>query len=302
MYKVFLSSTSKDLEPHRQAIRNAIAGQKGFACVAMEDFGARTTTPRQTCADELAQCQVFVGLVGHLYGSSPPGETTSFTELEYEAAARLPRLMFVATDDFPLKASLIESEDRLARQQAFRDRVSTECTVAHFDHPDPLATRIATALANWQIDTITAELVTAKAELRQALQEKERGAVRDAVADLAGRAGQAEPPPGVEQALALLSTGSSAEAEAIFARVIEQKSTEGQRRPEGGRRGRPPPGRPRHPRRHRPRRSRPTPPPPASTRTTPGPGSSSAASTSRPAAWPRPSRRSERPCRGRAGR
>ncbi len=41
MYKVFLSSTSRDLEAYREAVHRAIDGLPGFSLVKMEDFGAR---------------------------------------------------------------------------------------------------------------------------------------------------------------------------------------------------------------------------------------------------------------------
>ena len=74
--------------------------------------------------------------MGHYYGSCPPGETISFTELEYRTAtaAGLPRLMFVAPDDFPIPASLRESDASFERQQAFRQEVMTERVVAVVRH------------------------------------------------------------------------------------------------------------------------------------------------------------------------
>jgi len=38
---VFLSSTARDLHPHRQAVYPAIEALDGYHCVRMEDFGAR---------------------------------------------------------------------------------------------------------------------------------------------------------------------------------------------------------------------------------------------------------------------
>jgi hypothetical protein len=48
-YKVFLSSTSRDLEPYREAVHRVIDGLPGFQLVKMEDFGARDAT-RRICA------------------------------------------------------------------------------------------------------------------------------------------------------------------------------------------------------------------------------------------------------------
>jgi hypothetical protein len=100
-----------------------------------------------------------VGIVGHLYGSSPPGSAESFTEREYNAAfeACRPRLIFVAPDDFPLLASLREDDPKSLKQQAFRKRVSIERVREHFHSPDDLALAVVTALRNWERESTPAQ-------------------------------------------------------------------------------------------------------------------------------------------------
>src|SRR5689334_4113385 len=95
---VFLSSTAKDLQPYRDAVAEAIGKLKGFHCVRMEDFGARDGAPLAVCRGQVAESEVFVGLVGHLNGSFPEGSDLSYTQIEYEEAKRRrkPWLMFVA--------------------------------------------------------------------------------------------------------------------------------------------------------------------------------------------------------------
>ncbi len=61
MYKVFLSSTSRDLEAYREAVHRAIDGLPGFALVKMEDFGARAASAREVCAGRVRECELFVG-------------------------------------------------------------------------------------------------------------------------------------------------------------------------------------------------------------------------------------------------
>ena len=100
-------------------MHRAIDGLPGFQLVKMEDFGARDANAKDLCARLVRECDLLVGLMGHYYGSCPPGETISFTELEYRTAtaAGLPRLMFVAPDDFPIPARLRESDASFERQQ-----------------------------------------------------------------------------------------------------------------------------------------------------------------------------------------
>ncbi len=151
MYKVFLSSTSRDLEVYREAVHRAIDGLPGLQLVKMEDFGARNAKAKDLCERLVRECDLLVGLMGHYYGSCPPGDTTSFTELEYRTAkaAGLCRLMFVAPDDFPIPARLRESDASFEQQQRFRQEVMADRVVASFDEPEQLASAITRGLFVW---------------------------------------------------------------------------------------------------------------------------------------------------------
>ena len=118
----------------------------------MEDFGSRDSNPDEFCRRQAAACDVFVGVVGHLYGSSPSGFDESFTEREYNAASKAgrPLLMFVASDDSSLPASCQESDEKRLKQQAFRSRVSAERIRHSFRSPDDLASAVVIALRNWE--------------------------------------------------------------------------------------------------------------------------------------------------------
>lgn len=149
---VFLSSTGKDLAEYRQAVADAINGLDGYKCVRMEDFGARNWKADDFCRAKVAECDVFVGIVGHFYGSCPSRSEQSYTEREYNAAvaAQKPCLMFIAPEDFPIPANLIEPARKRRRQRAFRERVSREFTCDTFTSPKDLAWRVGRAIHNWE--------------------------------------------------------------------------------------------------------------------------------------------------------
>ncbi len=150
---VFLSSTGADLTGHRRAVHDAIERLDGWHCVWMEDFGARTETAASFDPRKVAECDLFVGLIGHRHGHAPPpGDGPSYTEQEYAAAVTggKPRLMFVASDDFAIAARLIEPDNTRGRQQAFRARVMAEQTVVFFDEAATLAGRVVQAIRNWE--------------------------------------------------------------------------------------------------------------------------------------------------------
>src|SRR5689334_20506891 len=100
--KVFLSSTAKDLREHREGVYKGLRRLEGFQCVRMEDWGADERPPRALCEQRVRETGLFVGILGHCYGSRPPDDPRSYTEIEYDTArgAGLPCLMFVAPDDF----------------------------------------------------------------------------------------------------------------------------------------------------------------------------------------------------------
>jgi formylglycine-generating enzyme required for sulfatase activity len=148
--KVFLSSTARDLGEHREAVYRAISGLDGFQCIRMEDFGARDREADPFCRERVKECGIFLGLAGHLYGSSPTGSQTSFTEGEHEAAveAGINRLLFLASDDLRPAPSLREPDKKWRKLQRFRDRLKKERIVAFFDTPDALATEVVKGLRN----------------------------------------------------------------------------------------------------------------------------------------------------------
>ena len=149
---VFLSSTAKDLAEYREAAYKAIEGLDGYHCVRMEDFGARDDESDEFCRTKVTECDLLVGIVGHLYGSCPDGSDQSYTEREYEVAvgAGMSRLMFVATDAVPLTPSLRESDKIYEKQQAFRKRVDEERIRDTFDSPQELGGNIRQAIHNWE--------------------------------------------------------------------------------------------------------------------------------------------------------
>jgi formylglycine-generating enzyme required for sulfatase activity len=117
----------------------------------MEDFSSRDASSLDFCLAQVAACDIFVGLIGPLFGSSPPGRKASFTQLEYEAAhkAARPRLLFLTADDFPLPYNLHDGDDARRRQQRFRKRVGRERLATFFGHEKgDLASRVVEALIN----------------------------------------------------------------------------------------------------------------------------------------------------------
>src|SRR6187401_2504557 len=95
--RVFVSSTLKELEPEREAVRAAIE-QLRLAPVMFE-MGARPHPPRDLYRAYLAQSDIFIGIYWQRYGWVAPEETVSGLEDEYLLAGQMPKLIYVKRAD-----------------------------------------------------------------------------------------------------------------------------------------------------------------------------------------------------------
>jgi hypothetical protein len=114
-YKAFISSTFRDLAPHRQQAMLGIL-RAGHMPVALENFTPESASKRKVISEALSSCQFYVIILGHRYGSIPedqqrlPAELKgkSYTEIELDlaVAANLPILAFFMETDEVNKARL----------------------------------------------------------------------------------------------------------------------------------------------------------------------------------------------------
>jgi tetratricopeptide (TPR) repeat protein len=145
--KVFLSSTGRDLKTYREAAFDAIQGM-GHHCVRMEDFHGEAVKIEDRDDRDIVECDVFVIMIGQLHGTCAEDTDKSYTELEYDAAQRLNKrcFLFLTPEDFPLPATLRESDAKFALQQAFRQRAVKGVIRNTFNSPEDLKAQIAMAL------------------------------------------------------------------------------------------------------------------------------------------------------------
>lgn len=82
---IFISSTFRDLIPHRNQIWKVLT-DFDVNIKGMEEFGARKSAPLQTCIDEIESSDIYIGVISMCYGSIDELTQKSFTQLEYEKA------------------------------------------------------------------------------------------------------------------------------------------------------------------------------------------------------------------------
>lgn len=123
---------------------------RNFKCIRMEDFTAVDKTPIEHCRYEVKNSDIFIGIIGHNYGSIPDGYSKSFTEIEWDEAVKnkIPKLMFLAPSDFKTPMSIRESDEKYEKQKKFRNTISKFRVRVSFDDPKDLATEVLLALHN----------------------------------------------------------------------------------------------------------------------------------------------------------
>lgn len=146
--RVFISSTSKDLQAERQAVE-AITKRMSIPFVAMEYFGSDHRAPIDVCLQSVHQCSIYIGIIGLRYGSLAPESTLSFTECEYHEATRagLPRLIYLKSKEARVPFDTFDSDpDNRKRLDMFREFLEVNHVVSYFTDDMELASMVAADL------------------------------------------------------------------------------------------------------------------------------------------------------------
>ena len=91
--KVFLSSTFLDLIEHRKEAAGALS-RLGHHVIGMETFNARTEDPTKASLKEVEECELFVGIYAHRYGSLIGDAKISVSEQEFDHAVEKGKEIF----------------------------------------------------------------------------------------------------------------------------------------------------------------------------------------------------------------
>jgi len=84
--KIFLSSTSRDLSQTRAKISQWLSGIFGVELIVMETFGSDDAPPDINSVRRVRECDLFVGIYAHRYGTVDKATGESITELELDEA------------------------------------------------------------------------------------------------------------------------------------------------------------------------------------------------------------------------
>ncbi|HEX2293935.1 MAG TPA: tetratricopeptide repeat protein [Actinomycetota bacterium] len=134
--RVFVSSTLKELEAERRAVREAVESLR--LTPVMFELGARPHPPRDLYRSYLAQSHVFLGIYWERYGWIAPGEEISGLEDEYRLSGRMPKLIYIK-----------EPADREQRLRELLDAIRSDDDVSYkgFSTPEELRALVQDDLA-----------------------------------------------------------------------------------------------------------------------------------------------------------
>lgn len=168
-YTVFISSTKKDLEEYRAAVKACLL-RDGLVPIEMDDFMAQSDTGLNVSKKELAKADLFVGIYAWRYGHVPTGSERSITEEEFHEARRLGKdcLCFEVEETHPWPPGLREEGLAAERLRAFKEHVRSQLTVKRFTTPDTLEDAVQASIIRWLFERLGARL----RPLREAVEKR----------------------------------------------------------------------------------------------------------------------------------
>lgn len=141
---IFLSSTREELIRYRNSTRDVVLGF-GAVFRGMEHFGASYHPPLETCLNTLEKADLVIVILGTWYGSCPPGQSKSFTELEIEHALfkKIPMLVYIMGKDVLVDQRWFAPDDARAKLTKLKLKLTENNTVGWFNSPEDLGRQIA---------------------------------------------------------------------------------------------------------------------------------------------------------------
>ena len=151
MLRVFISSTVRDLEAHREAVIDKVE-QMGATVVALEQFGARDARPKAECLRIIREeTDVLVGIYAHRYGFIPKGDEKSITQQEYEQAlvAKKPTFAYIVKTEYDWPADQVEGGVGGEKLSTFLTQLKEDRIVERFTTADKLAGSVVADLGRY---------------------------------------------------------------------------------------------------------------------------------------------------------
>jgi Domain of unknown function (DUF4062) len=130
VYRVFIASAKGVLVEYRRAVVE-VCQRIGLTAVHMDQFYPDELPPIDVCRRYVETTDAVVLIIAHRYGSRPPGQSLSFTELEYDHALSIGRPVYpwVADEEYWATAHPDDQYDDEAATRRFIGRLNERHTV-----------------------------------------------------------------------------------------------------------------------------------------------------------------------------
>src|SRR5215471_16254977 len=134
--RIYISSTFSDLKDYREAVIQSL-WQLDHNVAAMEKYTAADQRPLDKCLEDVAACDVYIGIFAWRYGYIPEKdnpEQKSITELEYRKAGetKKERLIFLLAQEAKWTPGLMDAvtgeNNRGERITTLREELQKEHT------------------------------------------------------------------------------------------------------------------------------------------------------------------------------
>ena len=160
--KLYISSTYKDLSLYRERVANTVRDLHPYFEVVriMEHMGTGSDKPiLEEIMDDVDECDIYVLLIGKLYGSIEENTRLSYTENEFDRAVEKKKHIIALMADPQAEGLKDIAIDDLSEYQRFVSKVGTRRLVDAFQTVDHMTTRLVLALfrlsdKKWPIDDV----------------------------------------------------------------------------------------------------------------------------------------------------
>lgn len=154
MAKIYISSTFTDLMAYRERVYRVLR-QTGHDVIAMEDYVATDQRPLQKCLEDVASCNLYIGIFAWRYGYVPIQENPekkSITELEFRHAKQsgISCLIFLHDEKSGWPPSQMDTGKKLNKVKSLRNKLGNDATVSFFTDIENLAVLVSSAVNNWE--------------------------------------------------------------------------------------------------------------------------------------------------------
>src|SRR2546421_6377169 len=153
MARIFISSTYTDLIDCRERVYHVLR-QMRHDVIAMEDYVAKDERPLARCLNDIAQCDLYIGILAWRYGFIPERDNPthkSITEMELRHAINCgkPTLVFLLDVNAYWPRSKMDDCHEFCRIENLRKELMNEYQIGFFRDSESLAAEVSAAVGRW---------------------------------------------------------------------------------------------------------------------------------------------------------